>query len=104
MQRGGLMEAGGGGTGALGVAANQSMRLRNEGRVELPLSGVSWRARAHRLAKIPSLPLSSGCWQLGVTGDGESGSCVRASLRDRSPYQRCGQAGRCYIDLTEWPG
>ena len=38
------------------------------------------------------LPLSGICWYVCATGDGESGSCVRSSLRDRSPYMRRGRA------------
>ncbi|MFZ2277484.1 MAG: hypothetical protein WAW39_06785, partial [Prosthecobacter sp.] len=61
------------------------VRLRNPERVKLPLSSVSWRAWGDWLARRYSLPLSGGLWYAGVTGDGESGSCVRSSLRDRSP-------------------
>jgi len=40
------------------------------------------------LAKIVGLPHLGDVWYAWVREDVESGSCVRSSLRDRSPYGR----------------
>ena len=75
--------------------------LRNLGRVKLPHSCVSWwawgdgRVEVHRLPRL-KLP-EYACTILHV----ESGSCVRPSLRDRTPYQSCERASiphSTYID------
>ncbi len=41
------------------VSSVFGVRLRNPERVKLPLSNVSWRACANRLAKVHQLPPSN---------------------------------------------
>lgn len=65
------------------------VRLRNERRVKLPLSSVSSHPHANRQAKNHRLPHSYMSWHAWADQNIESGGCVRAALRNRTPYQAC---------------
>ena len=101
------------GGGGSGVAANQSMRLRNEARVELPLSSVSWvscRFRAARGGRGHTgwrgtmgyrFRVVAGRWESPVPA-----KAVAAFVPHCATAVHIGGAveRRCCIDLTEWPG
>ena len=70
------------------VARGFSVDETNDGKgcAELPLSSAAWWAWGNRLEENHRFPRSRFFGHACATESVESGSCVRSSLRNRSPY------------------